>query len=62
MIQLIKENKFEELKERLKNSDDFQIHKFLLEVLENNKIEIDDKISFFIIFVVFKIKLIVVFL
>lgn len=41
MIQLIKENKFEELKQSLKNSSDFQIHKFLLEVLENNKIEID---------------------
>lgn len=40
MIQLIKENKFEDLKESLKKSSDFQIHKFLLEVLENNKIEI----------------------
>lgn len=43
MIQLIKENKFEELKQSLKNSSDFQIHKFLLEVLENNKIEIDSE-------------------
>jgi hypothetical protein len=41
MIQLIKDNKFEELKEYLKISSDFQIHKFLLEVLEKNKIEID---------------------
>jgi hypothetical protein len=43
MIQLIKENKFEEQKQSLKNSSDFQIHKFLLEVLENNKIEIDSE-------------------
>jgi len=43
MIQLIKDNKFEELKEYLKISSDFQIHKFLLEVLEYNKIEIDSE-------------------
>ena len=42
MIELIRENKFDELKEYLKDSKDFQMHKFLLEVLEGNeKIEID---------------------
>ncbi|WP_163410007.1 hypothetical protein [Flavobacterium ajazii] len=42
MIELIIENKFDKLKEYLKDSKDFQIHKFLLEVLEGNeKIEID---------------------
>lgn len=40
MIQLIKENRFPELIESLKNPNDFQMHDFLLEVLLNNKIEI----------------------
>lgn len=43
MIQLIKENRFPELIENLKNSNDFQIHNFLLEVLLNNKIEINNE-------------------
>lgn len=42
MIQLIKENKFEELKEQLKRrKNEFRIHDFLLDVLSNKNVEMD---------------------
>ena len=41
MTNLIKENKFEDLKEILKNSTEFQIHTYLLDILNNKTVEID---------------------
>lgn len=41
MIDLITQNKFEELKEVLKNSNNFKIHHYLLEILNGNTIEVD---------------------
>lgn len=41
MINLITENKFEELKEVLANPTDFQIHTYLLDILNNKTVEID---------------------
>lgn len=41
MLQLISENKFEELQQALKNSGTFQIHQFLAEVMNNNEVKID---------------------
>ncbi len=41
MTNLIKENNFEELKKVLINSNEFQIHNFLLDVLNNKTVEID---------------------
>ncbi|ALR31376.1 hypothetical protein ATE47_12965 [Chryseobacterium sp. IHB B 17019] len=43
MIDLIKQNKFEELKEVLKNSDNFKIHQYLFEILNNNTVEVDSE-------------------
>lgn len=41
MTNLIKENKFEDLKEILKNSTEFQIHTYLLDILNYKTVEID---------------------
>lgn len=41
MTHLIKENKFEELKEALKNSPEYKIHSFLLDVLNDKTVELD---------------------
>lgn len=42
MIELIEQNKFEELKEKVQNSDSsFDIYKFLVDVLSQNKVEVD---------------------
>lgn len=42
MIELIEQNRFEELKEKVQNSDSsFDIHKFLVDVLSQKKVEID---------------------
>lgn len=42
MIELIKQNKFEELKQKLSDSESsFDIHKFLADVLNGKKVEID---------------------
>jgi len=43
MIDLITQNKFEELKEVLSNSNDFKIHHYLLEILNGNTIEVDSE-------------------
>lgn len=43
MIKLIQENKFEELKEVLKNSEELQLHQFLFEILEDKAVEINDE-------------------
>lgn len=43
MTELIQENKFEELKEVLKNSEEFQIHQFLFNILEGKAVEINDE-------------------
>ena len=41
MTHLIEENKFEELKEVLKNSPEYKIHSYLLEVLNDKTVELD---------------------
>jgi tetratricopeptide (TPR) repeat protein len=42
MIELIKQNKFQELKEKIETTENsFQIHKFLGDVLNKTKVEID---------------------
>lgn len=42
MIELIKQNKFEELKQKISNSESsFDIHKFLADALNGKKVEID---------------------
>ncbi|OOV25086.1 hypothetical protein BXU11_16195 [Flavobacterium sp. LM5] len=41
MTNLIKENKFEDLKEILKNSTEFQIHTYLLDILNYKTVKID---------------------
>ncbi|WP_264558945.1 hypothetical protein [Flavobacterium sp. N2270] len=43
MTNLITENKFEELKEVLANLTDFQIHTYLLDILNNKTVEIDSE-------------------
>lgn len=43
MTELIQENKFEELKDVLKNSEELQIHQFLFEILEGKAVEINDE-------------------
>lgn len=43
MTNLITENKFEELKEVLANSTDFQIHTYLLDILNNKTVEMDSE-------------------
>jgi hypothetical protein len=43
MIELIQQNKFPELKEALKNSDELQIHEYLYDILNGNALEIDDE-------------------
>jgi len=43
MIDLIKQNKFEDLKEFLKNSDNFKIHQYLFEILNGNTVEVDSE-------------------
>lgn len=42
MIELIQQNKLEELKEALRNSEEFQIHRYLYEILNNNFVEINE--------------------
>ncbi|MCJ7933362.1 MAG: hypothetical protein MUW56_06905 [Chryseobacterium sp.] len=42
MIELIRENKFEEVKELLKNLKELQIHAFLLEILEGKTVHADE--------------------
>ena len=41
MTHLIEENKFEELKEALKNSPEYKIHSYLLDVLNDKTVELD---------------------
>ncbi len=42
MIDLIKQNKFEELEQELSNSENsFDIHKFLFKVIKGRKVTID---------------------
>lgn len=41
MLQLIRENNFEELQNALEKSNTFQIHKFLLDIMNNKDVEID---------------------
>ena len=41
MTHLIEENKFDELKEALKNSTEYKIHSYLLDVLNDKTVEID---------------------
>lgn len=44
MIDLIKQNRFQELKEKLSSQpNEYAVHGFLLDVLNNSKIELDDQ-------------------
>lgn len=43
MIELIRENKFEELKEVLKNSEQLRVHYFLAEILNGKDVDIKDE-------------------
>jgi len=43
MIELIRENKFEELKEVLRNSEEHRVHYFLAEILNGKEVEIKDE-------------------
>ncbi|WP_153395756.1 hypothetical protein [Chryseobacterium vaccae] len=42
MIELIQQNKLEEFKEALKNSEELQIHRYLYEILNNNSVEVNE--------------------
>lgn len=42
MIELIQQNKLEEFKEALRNSEELQIHRYLYEILNNNSVEINE--------------------
>lgn len=43
MIELIQQNKFEDFKEALKNSEDLQIHEYIYDILNDQKVEINDE-------------------